>query len=86
MIQETSLFAYEALTPQLSDMQRIVYEALKQEPMTDRELKNKLGWEINSITGRRNELFEMGKIEKARKRPCRITGRTVIEWKIRNYL
>lgn len=81
MIQATSRLAFEAVKTTLGDRQRTVLAALGNERMTNTELANVLGWTINRVTPRTNELVQMGKVELAEKRLCRITGRKAIAWR-----
>ena len=85
-IQQTSLFAFQEVrqrrSPSLGDRRKCVLEALKaHDNMTDRELKEHLKWEINSVVPRRNELVKSGLVAEAGRRVCRITGRTCIAWR-----
>jgi len=88
--QETSHHAYfTEVLPNLADRHRKVLEVLSTVPdATNNELKIMLGWEINCVTGRTNELAfpkdenKKPLIEAAYKRPCKITGRTAIAWRV----
>lgn len=90
MTQETSKQAYfTEVLPTLADRHRKVLEVLSTVPdATNSELSRMLGWEINRVTPRVNELaFPKEKdvkplIQQAYKRPCKITGRTAIAWKV----
>lgn len=64
---ENSLFSFIALKPKLGEKQREVYEAMRMmnRQFTDHDLKEYMGWEINSITPRRGELLKKGLIRKA---------------------
>jgi hypothetical protein len=89
--QDTSLQAYfTEVLPTLADRHRKVLEVLSTvDNATNNELKEMLGWEINRVTGRVNELaFPKDKnkkplIEIAYKRPCKITGRKAIAWRVK---
>lgn len=62
MIAETSRSAYKSLKD-LGDKQRVVYEAIKTlGRATNEQLAEHLGWEINRITGRVNELSHYGMV------------------------
>lgn len=83
MMQETSLAAYRSeVEPTLSERQSLVFAALgKAGPMTNCELAEYLGWRINTVTPRTNELVKIGRATRDCQRPCRITGRTAIAWR-----
>ena len=49
----------------------------------DREIKNYLGWEINSVVPRRNELVEKGLVVMAAKKLDPQTNRTVSYWEVK---
>ncbi len=59
-MEATSLDAfYQEVLPNLSVNQNLVYEVFKDNltmTFTNRELADELAWEINSVTGRTNEL------------------------------
>ena len=86
MIQETSQQAYfTEVLPTLADRHQEVLKTLATVPdATNSELSRMLGWEINRVTPRVNELVNLEKplIEQAQKRPCKITGRTAIAWRV----
>lgn len=83
MTQETSKIAYIGeILPTLGERQQTVLKALTSVPdATHRELKEMLGWEINTVTPRVGELVNLGHVEEAGKRQCRITKRMVIAWR-----
>jgi len=82
MIQDTSLHAYALATQNLGKKQKEVLDALRFFPdATNRELKEYLHWEINSITPRVGELREQGLVLDAGIRQCKITGKRVHAWK-----
>ena len=82
MIQDTSLLAFKQdVQPTLGERQRQVLTALGDQSLTNNELAHALGWEINRVTPRMNELVKLGKVELDKRRPCRITGRTAIAWR-----
>ena len=53
-------------------------------PISDRAIAAVLGWTINRVTGRRNELVESGQVERARKERDPHTGITVSLWQATN--
>jgi predicted transcriptional regulator len=81
-IQPTSLNAfYTEIKPHLGDRQKVVLEEIKKGGnMTNSEIKEALGVEINTVTPRVNELVKLGLVMEGGKRTCRVTGRTVIAW------
>ena len=83
-LQSTSLRAYHhEIEPTLGDRQQAVLDELGRHiNRTNNELANFLGWPINTVTPRIFELRRMGKVVEDFKRPCRITGRTAIAWKV----
>ena len=84
-VRDTSLEAYEDIRPKPRNNQTIVYSLLAQKgPLTDREIAVTLGWEINCVTGRRNELVQTGGIVDRGKRECTITRRKVHTWGLRS--
>lgn len=83
-VQTTSLFAYrnEVLTT-LSYRQAAVLAELGQcDNMTNSELVVALGWGINRVTPRTNELVKAGRVVEACRRECRVTGRRCIAWRV----
>jgi len=52
------------------------------EPMTNREMAFALGMEPSTVSARRNELIEEGKMKMAGKRKCKITGITAYTWTV----
>lgn len=80
--QQTSLFAYIEVKPTLGDKQKIVYEALKKfDHMSNQEIAEYLGWEINSITPRVLELRKMGYVREWGEVKNK-QGRAVKAWEI----
>jgi hypothetical protein len=50
----------------------------------DRQIAEHLGWPINSVTGRRNELVGNNLVECAHKSPDPLTKRTVNYWRVKS--
>lgn len=66
MIADTSLQAYKDIRDKLGEKQLTVLEAIKSHPdSTNFRLAKILGWEINRVTGRVNELAGLGYIEQS---------------------
>lgn len=60
---QTSLFAYKSIKRKLGAKQQTVYLALKElGKATNENLADYLGWPINQVTGRVNELFRYGMV------------------------
>ena len=77
----TSLEAYRYIERTLGEKQRIVLDCLRQYgPLTNEEVKTVLGWEINCVTGRMNELFKKGLVEASGKILSR-KGRSSMRWR-----
>lgn len=79
-IQQTSLFAFNKLQRVLGARQKAVYHALQLASMTDKQIANYLGWEINVVTPRRGELVKMGMVRKAG--IVNQNGRSAISWEV----
>ena len=81
-MQQTSLDAFYTLE-NLRGKQQAVYSVIYNlGEACNFDIANKLGWEINRVTPRTNELVKMGKVDVSNKR-LGPTGRTVIYWKIK---
>lgn len=79
MMQSTSRLAYREVKNTLSARQQAVWNALD-EPMTNLELSEKLGWAINTVTPRVNEMAKAERVRLYERRKCRVSGRTAIAW------
>jgi hypothetical protein len=63
--------------------QSVILTAFFKNPRsTDREISEKIGVKINSVTARRNELVQMGCLVAANSRPCKITGKMSKLWAV----
>lgn len=61
-IADTSLYAYRSIN-NLGDKQATVLEKIEEiQPCSNKQIARSLGWEINRVTGRVNELAKMGLI------------------------
>lgn len=69
----------------LSEKQQAVLDCIKSHPhgLSDRDISIILGWAVNRVTGRRNELAEMHKIFSPSNRWDDETRRNVAIWKTR---
>jgi hypothetical protein len=84
-MRDTSRDAYKALFEQLPAKRGAVLRAVLEAPETslcDAQIAARLGWPINCVTGRRNELEQMGYLESAGHFPAPITGQEVHYWQI----
>ncbi len=63
-MQDTSLDAWSGIIQSLGPKQQIVFEALQNNPASNRTLSKRIGWEINRITGRVNELRKKGLVKR----------------------
>lgn len=79
LAQQTSVDAFHGLKG-LGERQQTVLAVLKQEHMTNRELASKLGWEINRVTPRVNELMNMGLVTDFGTKWDKETGKRAIIW------
>lgn len=86
MVQETSKEAYYGeVKPTLTRRHKEVLSIFKRHDIlavTNNELARELGWPINTVTPRVFELREMKILIEAHKRPCTITKRKVIAWRL----
>jgi L-alanine-DL-glutamate epimerase-like enolase superfamily enzyme len=88
-VADTSLDIYfTKVLPHLAASQAIVFHILSDAShnnfdMTDKELSRALHWEINCITGRRDELVKLGLVVLNQKRSCGVTGNRAKSWKVK---
>lgn len=83
MIQQTSLEAYKAIIPELAEKQKIVFDVIYKHPgMSNYDISQYLGWRINSVTPRVNELRELGFVDLHSFKEDSITHRTVMTWEV----
>lgn len=83
MIQQTSLEAYEAILPTLSDRQLIVFEVIQRHPgMSNHDIARFLNWEINCVTPRVDELRDRNMIGLNVIKKDRITEKKVMAWEV----
>lgn len=82
-VRSTSRKALASIKAELGPKQAELLRAIQQSrrPINDRELTGYLGWSVSSITGRRNELVEMGKVEEAFRAVDPKTEKRVIYWR-----
>lgn len=84
MTRDTSHESYASVRPALPRLQALVLQALIDcGPMTRSELDKSLAGpgEVNpSYHKRLSELERLGLVRAGKRRPCRVSGRTCIEW------
>jgi Mn-dependent DtxR family transcriptional regulator len=81
--QQTSLFAFIDIKPEITGRQKLVYEELqKHENMTNTEISQSLNIPINAITPRIHELRKKGLVNLATTRKCRVTGKNCCAWEV----
>ena len=83
-VRATSRKAYfTEVHPKLGDKQQKVLVALQmsRRPVNNQEIAEHLGWPINSVTPRVQELRELGKVEEAFRDIYPKTNRRVIYWR-----
>jgi len=85
-VRDTSIAAYEDVTPSLGDRQRVVLDVIRlaKRPVNNQEIANHLHKPINTITPRTNELVEKGLVELAFKDVYPVTNRKVCYWRIKD--
>ena len=82
-IQQTSIEAYESICYELNKRQKHIYQALLRLGIANNtRLAIECGMLISSVTPRIFELRAMGLVEFSHIRPCPITKRNTIWWKI----
>lgn len=84
MQQSTSIRAFlTGVAPTLGQRQAAVLRCFGPgEALSNRDIKERLRWEINCVTGRVKELRETGYLEEAGRRPCGFTGHLVLTWRV----
>ncbi|MCJ7559403.1 hypothetical protein MUO79_02140 [Candidatus Bathyarchaeota archaeon] len=87
-VADTSREIFRQIKPTLGTKRAQVYEVLRSATrnnfdMTDKELSRALHWEINCITGRRDELVKVGLVVLSQKRGCGVTGNRAKSWKVK---
>ena len=82
-ISETSLEAFKKIRAKLPESRKAVYETLKQLGCaTNMMIADKLGWSINRVTGRINELRNREKlVGYSHTAKCPITSGNAMWWR-----
>lgn len=84
VISHTSREAYASLLPKISEKQQLVLDALGELGIANnRAIAHQLGWEINRVTGRVNELRKLGRVELAYTNKD-VTGKRTKCWRVKN--
>lgn len=82
-VRSSSKEAYQNIK-NLSEKRREVYQAIKKlVECCDVDIAIYLGWPINRVTGRRNELAEFGHIESTGKKLNNHSNVAVYHWQIK---
>lgn len=85
-MRDTSLEAYDSIRGKLNKKQREVYNAIERMgKCTDRQLAAFLCWDINRVTGRRNELVEKNAVREVGKVRDFETNRMACQWCANQY-
>jgi len=83
-VAPTSIKAYrEEVEPTLGARQAQVLAVLAGRSMTNGEIGAALGWTPNRVTPRVHELRQLGRVEYHETRPCSVTLRTAMAWRVR---
>lgn len=82
-VRDTSIAAYKDILSGLPPKRARVLGIIKREKnVSNSELSVFLGWPINTVTPRVNELRRLGLVFGDGKRICKITGRRVHVWEV----
>ncbi|WP_195167157.1 winged helix-turn-helix domain-containing protein [Mycobacteroides abscessus] len=80
-VRATSRAAFDEVKPDLGRRQAAVLAELRSNgPSCNQEIAEGLGWPINTVTPRVNELVERGKVREAFRERYAPTNRRVIFW------
>lgn len=81
MVSQTSFEAYQSIV-NLGNKQQVVFDVIdKLGGATNEQIANHLGWPINRVTGRVNELYKLKMLEVTGLRPT-IAGRNAKVWSV----
>lgn len=81
-VANTSLLAYKSIV-NLGNRQATVLEKIEEiQPCSNKQIARSLGWEINRVTGRVNELAKLGLI-KSERTEIGETGRLEKVWELK---
>lgn len=81
-VRDTSIISFIQVKKNIGVKQTQILSAVRHlgEP-TNLEMSTFLGWPINQITPRTNELVKKGLLAEAGKRPCHVSGRLALTWR-----
>lgn len=80
-MQETSLSAYRDMQDEgkVGKQAALILSFIKSgEDYSRQEICRLTGLAVNAVSGRVNDLLKAGRIEHGDKRPCKVTGRTIL--------
>lgn len=82
-MQDTSVRAFDSIRHTLANRHLVIVSTMPgREDWSNGELADFLHWPINTVTPRICELRKAGIVEFSQRRPCSITGRTIMAWRI----
>lgn len=86
-VVQTSILAFERITPTLQERESMVFEAVRQLGVaSNMEIARQLGWSVNRVTGRTYSLRAKGILADAGVFACEVTGCSVHKWALtKNY-
>ena len=80
--RQTSLAAFDAIKESLGERQFVVLRLLRRRgAMNNRMVADELGWPINTVTPRMNELVKKGLVVPDHVGFCPVTGRKTEFWR-----
>jgi len=81
-MRQTSLLAFREIKPKRHTAHEAIINLLEitVRPPSNSEIAKSLGWSINRVTPRVNELVKKGLVVDAGKRKCTVTGMLVHVW------
>jgi len=85
-VTDTSLESYVLMQPHLAPLEKLMLKVYRRNyplALSNYDLQEELGWEINSITARRNALAKKGLIEQVGLRWRKKTRRNVQVWRLK---
>lgn len=85
-MQDTQLEAYTAKAEEFTSKEEKMLKFFQDHPslrFTDLQLAYNFGWKLSCVNGRRNKLYNDGKIEKAGKIKNIQTGVSNITWRLK---
>jgi len=83
-MQKTSVEAYYSLKNKVTKKQQVYDTLMLIEPACNLEVAKKLGWDINRVTPRMNELVKENRVEESDRHKTALTGKKVIYWMIKD--